>query len=65
MLLMLYDPERNVLCQAQTAGVPEAIEAETDRMEIPVTPDGSLHADLVLEGRAFLITDATSCVDDP
>ena len=60
MLLMLYDPERKVLCQAQTAGIPKDIEARTRQMEIPVTHDGSLQSDLVFEGRAFLITEISS-----
>ena len=60
MVLMLYDKERNILCHAQTAGVPANIEGQAHQMEISVAPDNSLHADLVLEGRAFLIKDVST-----
>jgi len=63
MLLMLYDADRKVLCQAQTAGLPDVVADQIHSLEIVVAPDGSLQAGLVLEGQPFLITDILSFRD--
>ena len=55
MLLMLYDPDRGLVHQAQTAGIPDELASHIRALEIPVQKDGSLHADLLFRGEAFLI----------
>ena len=55
MLLMLYDKERGIAHEAQTAGLPEDMATNVRTLEIPIHEDGSLHAQLLLHGEAFLI----------
>lgn len=55
MLLMLYDPERGLVHQAQTAGIPDELASHIQSLEILIQEDGSLHADLLFRGEAFLI----------
>jgi signal transduction histidine kinase/HAMP domain-containing protein len=55
MLLMLYDPDRGIVHQAQTAGIPDELGSHIRSLEIPIHEDGSLHADLLFRGEAFLI----------
>lgn len=57
MLLMLYDPERGIAHEAQTAGIPKDLAAQVQTLEIPIQEDSSLQAELLLQGEAFLIPD--------
>ncbi|RMH06921.1 MAG: HAMP domain-containing protein [Nitrospirae bacterium] len=60
MLLMLYDSERGVAYHAQTVGIPEEIALQVRALEFPVEDDGSLHADLLLHGKAHLVADLSA-----
>lgn len=57
MLLMLYDPDRQIAHAAQTAGIAENLASDIRSLQIPIHDDGSLHADLLLRGEAFLVPD--------
>ncbi|WP_447977920.1 ATP-binding protein [Candidatus Nitrospira bockiana] len=57
MLLMLYDPHRGVAFGARVAGASSKANETMARVEIPVVDDGSLHAQLLLQGRALFIED--------
>jgi two-component system, sensor histidine kinase and response regulator len=60
MLVMLYDPHRQVAYGARLSGVSREIEQAGRLLEIPIHDDGSLHADLLLRGRGVFINDVES-----
>jgi two-component system sensor histidine kinase/response regulator len=57
MLIMLYDRDQGVAYGAQTAGIAENLDAHIQSLFIPIHEDGTLHADLLLHGKAFVISD--------
>lgn len=57
LLLMQYDPHRQVAFGARVAGVPEEVEQQVGGVELPVVEDGSIQAEMLLHGRSVLITD--------
>jgi two-component system sensor histidine kinase/response regulator len=62
-ILMLYDGERGLAFGTRTAGVPEGVEQAARDVEIPIQDDGSIHAEVLLHGKAFLIQDVASVAD--
>ena len=63
MLLMLYDPHRQVAYRAQLSGVSPEVEQAGRLLEMPIHDDGSIHADLLLRGRGVLIKDVEFVAD--
>jgi len=63
MMLMLYDHDRRIAYAARVAGVSADVERAVRRVEIPVSEQGGLHADVLLRGRAFLVTDLNTVAD--
>jgi signal transduction histidine kinase/HAMP domain-containing protein len=57
MVLVLYDPEQKTARVSRVAGVPEEIEQTARQLEIPVTDDGSINAELLIRGKPLLILD--------
>ena len=55
MILMLFDPDRNIAYGAQTAGISKELDSQVHSLEIPIKDDGSIQADLLLRGEAFLV----------
>ncbi len=55
MLLMLYDQDRGIAHEAQTAGLSEDLAAHIRTLRIPIQEDESLPAELLLRGEAFLV----------
>ncbi|MDQ6733632.1 MAG: cell wall metabolism sensor histidine kinase WalK, partial [Nitrospirota bacterium] len=63
MLVMLYDPHRQVAYGARLSGVSPEVEQAGRLLEIPVHDDGSIHAELLLRGRGVFIKDVESVAD--
>ncbi len=55
MWLMLYDRDRGIAHEAQTAGISEDLDARVRSLEIPIHDDGTIHAELLLHGEAYLV----------
>ena len=55
MLLMLYDPDRGIAHEAQTAGLSDDLATHVRSLKIPIRDDGAILAALLLHGEAFLI----------
>jgi signal transduction histidine kinase/HAMP domain-containing protein len=62
-ILMLYDGERQLAFGTRTVGVPEGVGQAAREVEIPVRDDGSIHAEVLLHGKAFLIRDIATVAD--
>jgi signal transduction histidine kinase len=63
MLLMLYDPHRQVAYRARMSGVSPEVEQAGRLLEMPIHDDGTIHADLLLRGRGVLVQDVESTAD--
>ena len=63
MLLMLYDPHRQVAYGARVAGVSEEVERAVRDLEIQIHDDGTIHADLLIRGRGILVSDVEGVAD--
>jgi two-component system, sensor histidine kinase and response regulator len=63
MLVMLYDPHRQVAYGARLSGVSPGVEQAGRLMEIPVDDDGSIQAELLLKGRGVFIENVESVAD--
>jgi two-component system, sensor histidine kinase and response regulator len=57
MLIMLYDPHRQVAYGARMSGVSPDVERAGRLLEVPIQDDDSIHADLLLRGRGLVVTD--------
>ncbi|HLG43594.1 MAG TPA: ATP-binding protein [Nitrospirales bacterium] len=62
-ILMLYDGEQGLAFGVRTVGVPEGVEQAAGDVEIPIQDDGSIHAEVLLHGKAFLIQDIATVAD--
>ena len=63
MLVMLYDPHRQVAYGARLSGVSPEVEQAGRLLEIPVDDDGSIQAELLLRGRGVFIENVESVAD--
>ncbi|MDP3595507.1 MAG: histidine kinase dimerization/phospho-acceptor domain-containing protein, partial [Nitrospirota bacterium] len=63
MLLMLRNPERNTAYVAQVAGVPPDIAEAARELDLPIQSDGSLQADLLVDGTPLLILNLNDVTD--
>ena len=63
MLLMLYDPHRQVAYGARMSGVSPDLRQAGRLLEMPIYDDGSLLADLLLRGRGVLTENVESVAD--
>lgn len=57
MVLMLYDPQRQVAYRAHIEGAPSAAQEAVAGFEIPIHDDGTLLGDVLLRGRPVYVRD--------
>ncbi len=62
-LLMLYDPVRRIAFGARAAGVSQEVERRVRELEVPVSDDGSIHAELLHHGRPLNVPDINTAAD--
>ena len=63
ILLMRYDPATRLAFGARTAGVPEEVDRAARAVEIPIEDDRTMHAEMLLHGRTFLVPDINAVAD--
>jgi signal transduction histidine kinase len=63
MFLMLRHPERDMAYVAQIAGVSPDIPEAARHLDVPIQNDGSLQADLLIDGKPLLIPNLEAVAD--